>query len=120
MEKLISLFSVLCDKTRIRIIKLLSKKMCTMFELAEVFQMNDVELKPHIDALRHAGLVSEVKDGQFINYFVKGSGAIFDKYTSDVLNLVSKHFNSDETVLKDYTKARMIDRKELAKRKGII
>ncbi|MGE3062773.1 MAG: ArsR/SmtB family transcription factor [bacterium] len=120
MDKLITLFSVLSDKTRIRIIKLLSKKMCTMFELSEIFGINDDELKPHIDSLHHAGLISEVKDGEFVNYFVKGSGAIFDKYTADVLNVIAKHFNSDEIILKDYTKARMIDRKELAKKRGII
>jgi len=120
MEKLIGLFTVLADRTRIRIVKLLSKKMCTLFELSEIFQMDDREIKEHIDALHKAGLVSEVKDGEFMNYFVKGSGAIFDKYTSDVLGVISKHFNSDEVILKDYTKARMIDRKELAKKRGIV
>lgn len=120
MDKLISLFAVLSDKIRIRIVKLLMKKMCTSFELAEIFQTTDEEMKTHLNELRHSGLISEVKDGEYVTFFVKGTGAIFDKYTQDVLNIVSKNFNSDEVVLNDYTKSRTMNRSEVAKKRGII
>jgi len=120
MDKLITLFSVLSNKLRIRIVKLLIKKMCTAFELCEIFQTSDEEMKMHLDDLRHAGLISEVKDGDFITYFVKGTGAIYDKYTQDVLNIISKHFNSDDVILNDYTKARTLNRNEIAKKRGLI
>jgi predicted transcriptional regulator len=119
MDKLILLFTVLSDKIRIRIVKLLIKKMCTSFELAEIFQTTDDEMKAHLNELRHSGLISEVTDGEFVTYFVKGSGAIFDKYTQDVLNIISKNFNSDEVVLNDYTKSRTMNRDEVAKKRGI-
>lgn len=119
MDKLIELFTALSDKINIRIVKLLTKKMCTIFELSEIFEMPDEDILKHIDVLKKAGLISEVKEGKYISYFVKGSGGIFDKYTQEILGSLSKWFNSDEQVMKDYTKARMINRDSIALKRNL-
>jgi len=51
-----------------------------------------------------------------MTYFVKASSSVFNKYTSDILNMISKWFNSDSSVINDYTKARMLNREKAAEK----
>lgn len=118
MEKLIKIFLALSDEISIRTVKLLIKKMCTIFELSEIFSVDEKILKEKLDKLMEVGIVSKINDGKYEVYFVKNSGSIFDKYAKDIVNLVSGYFNSDKVILDDYQKARTLNRDEIFKKRN--
>ncbi len=117
MEKLIKIFMALSEELSIRIVKLLTKKMCTIFELVEIFDEPENRLEEILNRLIQSGIVSKVNDGKYEVYFVKNTGSIFDKFAKDIVQLLSGYFNSDPLILKDYQKARSINRDELFKKK---
>ncbi|WP_058302454.1 autorepressor SdpR family transcription factor [Gorillibacterium timonense] len=61
-------FKALADPTRRKIIDLLKEKDRTAGELAEYFQMSKPSLSHHLNSLKHAGLIQDEREGQFIRY----------------------------------------------------
>ncbi|WP_040952862.1 autorepressor SdpR family transcription factor [Gorillibacterium massiliense] len=61
-------FKALADPTRRKIIKLLRESDMTAGEIAEHFQMSKPSISHHLNSLKHAGLVQDERDGQFIRY----------------------------------------------------
>ncbi|WP_438434101.1 autorepressor SdpR family transcription factor [Gorillibacterium sp. sgz500922] len=61
-------FKALADPTRRKIIDLLREKDRTAGELAEHFDMSKPSLSHHLATLKHAGLVQDQREGQFIRY----------------------------------------------------
>lgn len=61
-------FKALADPTRRQIIRLLREKDRTAGEIAEYFQMTKPSISHHLNALKHAGLVQDERQGQFILY----------------------------------------------------
>lgn len=116
MEEAVKILRAVAEPLNMRIIKLLTKKMCTDFELAEVLKTDISVIHEKTELLKNAGIVSIVNDGKYMNYFVKASSSVFNKYASDVLNMLSKWFNSDADVIADYTKVRMLDRERTAEK----
>ncbi|MDI6700776.1 MAG: winged helix-turn-helix domain-containing protein [bacterium] len=118
MDKLIKIFIALSDEISIRIVKLLIKKMCTIFEISEIMSKDEDYIKERLDKLMDVGIVSKINDGKYEVYFVKNTGSIFDKFAKDIVKLLSGYFNSDKVILDDYQKARSINRDELFKRRN--
>lgn len=63
-----SLFKALNDATRRDILELLKKRDMTAGEIAEQFDFSKPTISHHLDLLRQAGLVTSIKQGQFIYY----------------------------------------------------
>ncbi|QWU15487.1 DNA-binding transcriptional regulator, ArsR family [Paenibacillus sophorae] len=61
-------FKALADPTRRQIIRLLRDKDRTAGEIAEFFNMSKPSISHHLNALKHAGLVQDERQGQFIRY----------------------------------------------------
>jgi len=61
-------FKALADPTRRKIIDLLRDKDRTAGELAEHFDMSKPSLSHHLNTLKHAGLIQDEREGQFIRY----------------------------------------------------
>jgi ArsR family transcriptional regulator len=62
------LFKALNDGTRREILEILRKKDMTAGEIAENFNMSKPSISHHLDLLKQAKLVVDVKRGQFIVY----------------------------------------------------
>jgi len=62
MEDVVKLLNAIADTISLRIIKLLTKKMCTDFELAEIMGVEISIIRDKIELLKKAGIVSEVND----------------------------------------------------------
>jgi ArsR family transcriptional regulator, arsenate/arsenite/antimonite-responsive transcriptional repressor len=62
------LFKALNDDTRREILEMLRKKDMTAGEIAENFNMSKPSISHHLDLLKQAKLVVDVKRGQFILY----------------------------------------------------
>ncbi|WP_118973549.1 autorepressor SdpR family transcription factor [Taibaiella koreensis] len=65
-----SLFKALNDPIRRDILKYLRERDLTAGEIADLFDISKPSISHHLDILRHAGLVSSEKQGQFITYSI--------------------------------------------------
>lgn len=63
-------FKALNDPARREILTLLRKKDMTAGEIAAKFDMAAPSVSHHLDKLKQAGLVTTVKEGQFITYSI--------------------------------------------------
>ena len=61
-------FKALADPTRRQMIRLLREKDRTAGEIAEYFNMTKPSISHHLNALKHAGLVQDERQGQFMLY----------------------------------------------------
>ncbi|KWX80471.1 autorepressor SdpR family transcription factor [Paenibacillus jilunlii] len=61
-------FKALADPTRRQILRLLREKDRTAGEIADYFNMSKPSISHHLNALKHAGLVQDERQGQFILY----------------------------------------------------
>jgi DNA-binding transcriptional ArsR family regulator len=61
-------FKALADPTRRQIIRLLKEKDRSAGEIADFFNMSKPSISHHLNALKHANLVQDERQGQFILY----------------------------------------------------
>lgn len=66
--KMNTIFKALNDETRREILELLRKKDMTAGEIAEQFNISKPSISHHLDILKQADLVTNEKQGQFVNY----------------------------------------------------
>jgi len=78
-------FKALNDPARREILKLLQKKDMTAGDIAAQFDMTAPSVSHHLDKLKRAGLVTTVKQGQFIRYSINTT--IIDDLIQYVLTL---------------------------------
>jgi DNA-binding transcriptional ArsR family regulator len=52
------------EESRLRIVRMLMKKQCSVNEIAEVLQMTQYNVSKHLKVLREAGLIEQEKNGQ--------------------------------------------------------
>ena len=64
------IFKALNDPARREILKMLQKKDMTAGDIAAEFEMTAPSISHHLDKLKRAGLVSTVKQGQFVLYSI--------------------------------------------------
>lgn len=63
-----AIFKALNDQTRRDIIELLHEKDLSAGEIAEHFHISWPSISHHLDILKQAGLVSSIKEGQYVYY----------------------------------------------------
>ena len=68
------IFKVLADPTRRAVLERLASNEMTATELREGFAISQPAMSQHLAVLRGAGLVSERRDGRFVNYRVEPHG----------------------------------------------
>lgn len=66
-------FKALNDPARREILRMLREKDLTAGEIASEFDMTAPSISHHLDKLKRAGLVTTVKQGQFIHYSLNTS-----------------------------------------------
>lgn len=66
-------FKALNDPARREILRMLREKDMTAGEIAAEFDMTAPSISHHLDKLKRAGLVTTVKQGQFIHYSLNTS-----------------------------------------------
>jgi ArsR family transcriptional regulator len=76
------IFKALNDPARREILKMLQKRDMTAGEIGSKFNMTAPSISHHLDKLKRAGLVTTVKQGQFVLYSINTT--IID----DLLNYV--------------------------------
>lgn len=83
MEHLVTLFSALADRTRLRVMNLLNcGEVCVCF-FVEILGESQPKISRHLAYLRRAGVVHARRDGKWIHYSIArpadaGAAAILD------------------------------------------
>lgn len=80
-EDLTEIFRALGDKTRLQIIRLLFRGICTTKELAQEMQLSEAAISKHLSVLKNAGLVEKKREGLYMNYTFKTERIDFIPYT---------------------------------------
>ena len=63
-----ALFKALNDPTRRKILEMLKRKEMTAGEIADKFNISKPSISHHLDLLKQANLVVNMKEGQFVYY----------------------------------------------------
>src|SRR5699024_12832262 len=70
MDKAAEILKLLCNETRLTMLKILDDHDCCVCEFAEIFQTSQPSISQHIRKLRDIGLVKEERRGQWIFYSI--------------------------------------------------
>lgn len=68
MEKLADIFKLLGDKNRLTIVSCLKEREMCVCELVELLESSQPNISQHIRKLKDAGLLKEMRKGQWIYY----------------------------------------------------
>ena len=103
MDELIKIAKALSDRNRVRILKMLESKPMCVCEITSVLGLATSTVSSHLSLLRDAGLITDRKDGKWVEYRLK------DKNTSvaveKFIELISTLLNDDEIIKNDILKA---------------
>ena len=70
----VDIFKVLADPTRRAVLERLAGAELTATELREGFAISQPAMSQHLAVLRGAGLISERREGRYVNYRVDAQG----------------------------------------------
>ncbi|SMC99674.1 ArsR/SmtB family transcription factor [Sporomusa malonica] len=70
MENLVTIFKVLGDESRLKIVKMLLGKELCVCDILDAFETEKTQpvISHHLKTLKNAGLVSDSRDGKWIYY----------------------------------------------------
>ncbi|MFA5778893.1 MAG: metalloregulator ArsR/SmtB family transcription factor [Elusimicrobiota bacterium] len=103
MEKFTNVFRALSDKTRLRILHLLtfSKKELCICEIMDSLKLAQYNISKHIRELKLTGLVKERKEGRFVFYSsVKHKDSFSKNIVKSVESIDNPVFLDDNSRLK--------------------
>lgn len=108
MREISMLFKAVSDRTRLRILLMLRDRPLCVCEIRQVLQLAISTVSKHLATLRNAGLITDFKDGKWVNYR-RQDDAVEPRIRS-VLQLVDQWLELDQTVIKDREQAARADR----------
>ncbi len=114
LEELELIFKALSDKNRIRILKMLQRKSLCVCEIQAVLKLAVSTVSKHLSILRESGLISDWKEGKWINYKINDNPS---PLVSNALLFVQLQIEGDATVKKDREMTCCVDRNILCCKK---
>ncbi|MDQ0196716.1 autorepressor SdpR family transcription factor [Paenibacillus wynnii] len=99
-------FKALADPTRRQIIRLLREKDRTAGEIADYFNMTKPSISHHLNALKHAGLVQDERQGQFMLYSLNTT--VLEEVLGWLLELTGTGKSDHTELLKDNKKKKKV------------
>lgn len=106
MDKLINIFKILSDETRLRIIILLAQQDLCVCELSGVLNIPQPKVSKSLSKLRDMNLVADERKEKYIFYKIKTESVIL---TSTVKNIMN---NMDECPQLIIDKSRLADKEK--------
>lgn len=97
MEKLINLFKVLSDETRMRILVLLYHKKLCVCQIQGILEEGQPKISKHLGKLRDMGFVKVERQEQFIYYYID----VDNELLKDILEKIILNSENYDTVKKD-------------------
>lgn len=103
-----NIFKALSDKSRIRIIKMLQKKLLCVCEITAILKLATSTVSNHLSILTDASLIVGEKDGKWTNYRINTNQN--DNIVSSTLLYLQFVLEDDETILNDRRTIENVDR----------
>lgn len=103
LDELVKIFKAFSDKNRLRIANILIKAGCELCvcEIADSLMESQYNVSRHLKELKNAGLVSERKDGRWVNYRIIETDESLRALLIKALNCIpGKLFEDDEKRLR--------------------
>lgn len=99
MEKFVNIFKGLSDKTRLRIIWLLSKADCGLCvcEIMDSLNESQYNVSRHLRALKNNGLIREKKEGRWVYYSLTSPTNRFQELVLEAVLAIPEEFLSLES-----------------------
>lgn len=79
MERLLTIFKALSEKTRLRILKLLENGELCVCDITDALNMTQPNISFHLGMLKEAGLINDRKEGRWMHYSLNAS-AMFVRF----------------------------------------
>ncbi|MBN2108160.1 MAG: winged helix-turn-helix transcriptional regulator [Deltaproteobacteria bacterium] len=114
MRELLKVLKAAGDKNRLRILKMLEQKPMCVCELAAVLGITQPSVSKHLSLLKEAGLVSDEREGQWIEYRLCQER--INQYAPLILRQLKAWVNDDTCVKHDRKTAASLCRQELCKK----
>ena len=91
MEKLLNIFKVLSDETRIRILVMLYHKKLCVCQLCGVLEESQPKISKHLAKLRDMGYVKDERQEQFIFYCLNNNDKVLQAILQDIDNNIEAY-----------------------------
>lgn len=111
MDKLVKLFKALSDTNRVRILKMLEVRPLCVCEITETLQLATSTVSKHLSVLRDSGLITDQKDGKWVNYNLSLDQN--NEYVRHMLPLLRGWLPNEKTIKSDHQKVKQVDRNKL-------
>ncbi|MDD2353204.1 MAG: metalloregulator ArsR/SmtB family transcription factor [Candidatus Caldatribacteriota bacterium] len=112
MDRLTQIYSMLSDKNRLRILKLLEYKPMCVCELTHIIGIRQPSISRHLRKLKETALIESRQDGQWHEYFINRKG---DEYSRILIGNLSGWINEDPFIVEDLKKTDQTCRESICK-----
>jgi len=112
VDRLTQIYSMLSDKNRLRILKLLEYKPMCVCELTHIIGIRQPSISRHLRKLKETALIESRQDGQWHEYFINRKG---DEYSRILIGNLSGWINEDIVIVEDLKKADQTCRESICK-----
>ena len=103
MDNLTSLFKVLSDETRLRILNLLNNQDLCVCEMVEILDLVQPKISKHISKIKTTDLITSSRNEQYIYYSINRSSSLYP-----VLDMILKESKDSQMFLDDLGKLNTI------------
>ena len=100
MKEFIKVMKALSDPNRVKIVKMLQHRTMCVCEMREALQIAQPSVSKHLKILEEAGLVSNKKDGQWVDYYLANGNS--SPYVASLLGNL-KHWLEGEQEIEELT-----------------
>jgi ArsR family transcriptional regulator len=97
MDKLMNLFKVLSDETRMRILVLLYHKKLCVCQIQGILEEPQPKISKHLGKLRDMGFVKDERQEQFIYYYIDKD----NEFLKDILEKIILNLEDYAVIQKD-------------------
>jgi ArsR family transcriptional regulator len=111
MEKLTKTLKALSDTNRIRILKMLENRELCVCEISSVLQLANSTVSQHLSILKEAGLITDEKEGKWVNYRLISSPESI--YCNELMPLIKKWLADEQIIRADIKKLESTNRNQL-------
>ncbi|MGH4052199.1 MAG: ArsR/SmtB family transcription factor [Clostridium sp.] len=105
MEKLMNLFKVLSDETRLRILVLLYHKELCVCQIQGILEEGQPKISKHLGKLRDMGFVKDERREQFIYYYIDKENNLL----KEILEKIILNPDNYEVIQRDLEKIKRND-----------
>jgi ArsR family transcriptional regulator len=103
MDKLMNLFKVLSDETRMRILVLLYHKKLCVCQIQGILEEGQPKISKHLGKLRDMGFVKDERQEQFIYYYIDRDNELLNDILKSII-LNSENYTALQKDLKNLAK----------------